>query len=132
DRDGDEAVSRECRAEPSEIRRRTAETVGQENQGTPGPRRMRRIARGAASTIEREDGRPDPLRFLARLGSGRVPDYCAECVCLGAAPIVWLDWDKISRGDADLEDSVGARRENPHREEDQRQRQKPQPACPNA
>src|SRR5262245_4498992 len=94
-----------------------------------GPLRMRRIARGAASAIEREDGRPDPLRFLARLGCGWVPNHCAECVCLGAAPIIWLDWDKISHSDADHEDSVGPRG-NPHREEDQRQRQKPHSACP--
>src|SRR5215467_1283857 len=86
-----------------------------------GPRRMRRIARGAASAIEREDGRPDPLRFLARLGCGWVPDHCAECVCLGAAPIIWLDWHKISRSDADLEDSVGPRG-SPRRDED-RQRE---------
>src|SRR5262245_40934374 len=95
-----------------------------------GPRRMRRIARGAARAIEREDGRPDPLRFLARLGCGWVPDYCAEGVCLGAAPIIWLDWDKISRSYADLQDSVGPRR-NARRQEDQRQRQKPHSACPN-
>src|SRR5262245_37859324 len=117
DRDDDKAVRCECCAEPSEIGRRTAETVGQENQRTPGPCRMRRIARGAASAIERKDGRPDPLRFLARLGCGRIPDRCAECVCLGTAPVVWFDWDKILRSDADLEDAVGPR-ENHRREED--------------
>src|SRR5258708_1924221 len=86
-----------------------AVTVGGESERRRGPRRGRRIARGAAGAEERDDGRPDPLRFLARVDSGRVPDYHAECMCLGAAPIVRLGWDKISRGDADLEDSVGAR-----------------------
>src|SRR5499427_1249205 len=81
-----------------------------------GPRRMWRIARGAASAIEREDGRPDPLRFLARLGCGWVPDHCAECVCLGAAPIIWLDWDKISLATPTLK-TASARAGTPSRGE---------------
>ena len=108
DCDDDEAVrgERSARRRPG---RRAAVAVGQEVGGRPGPRRGRRIARGAAGAEERDDGRPDPLPFLARVGCGRVPDHRAECMCLGAAPIVRLGWDKISRGDADLEDSVGAR-----------------------
>ena len=59
---------------------------------------------------EREDGRPDPLRFLARVGSGWVPDYRAESVCLGATPIIRLSRNKIARGETNLEYSVvGAR-----------------------
>src|SRR5262249_18371491 len=129
ERNRDEAVRRERRAEPPEIGRRAAETVGEEDQRTPGPRRVRRVACGGAGAIEREEGRPDPLGFLARLGRGRVPDHRAECVCLGPAPIVWLDWDKISRGDADLKHSVGA--SGAYRcKENQRQRQKPHSAWP--
>src|SRR5258708_7274014 len=92
DCDDDKAVRRECRAEPSECGRCVAVTVGQEKERTLGPRRGRRIARGAAGAEERDDGRPDPLRFLARVDSGRVPDYHAERMCLGAAPIVKLGW----------------------------------------
>src|SRR5262245_18035462 len=62
------------------------------------------------------------------LGCGRVPDHRAERVRLGAAPIVWLDWDKISRGDADLKGSVGRAALTAARRI--RQRQKPHPACP--
>src|SRR5262244_3177524 len=47
-----------------------------------GPLRMRRIARGAASAIEREDGRPDPLRFLARLGCGRGYQIIERSACV--------------------------------------------------
>jgi len=87
------------------------------------------LARGAAGAQERDDGRPDPLRLLARVGCGRVPHHRAECMCLRAAPIVRLSWDKISRGDADVEDRVGAR--DIYRcKEDQRQRQKPHPTYP--
>ncbi len=104
-------------------------TVGQENERTSGPRGGRCIARGAAGAQERDDGRPDPLRLLARVGCGRVPHHRAECMCLRAAPIVRLSWDKISRGDADVEDRVGAR--DIYRcKEDQRQRQKPHPTYP--
>src|SRR5262249_55797969 len=52
DRDGNKTVRRQCRAEPSEIGRRTAETVRQEYQRPPGPRRVRRIGCGAASAVE--------------------------------------------------------------------------------
>jgi hypothetical protein len=76
----------------------------------PRPRCRLRVARGPAGAEEREDGRPDPLRFLARVGSGWVPDYRAESVCLGAAPIIRLSRNKIARGETDLEYIVvGAR-----------------------
>src|SRR5262249_17790131 len=129
DRDGDEAVRRECRAEPCKPRRHATATVGQENERASGPRRGRHIARGATGADERDYGWPNPLRFLARVSCGRVPDHRAEGVCLGTAPIVRLSWDKISRGDADPEDSVGPR--NIYRnEEDQCCRQKPHPTRP--
>ena len=58
DCDDDEAVRRECRAEPCESGRCAAVTVGQENERTPGPRRGRRIGRGAAGAEEWKMGGP--------------------------------------------------------------------------
>ena len=126
DGDDDEAVRRQCCTEPGEFGCHAAVAVGQQNEWTPGPCRRRRIARGAAGADERNDCWPDPLRFLARVEGGRVPDHRAERVRAGAAPIVGLGRDEIARGDAGLEDSVGLRNIE-HCEEDQRERQQPHP-----
>jgi hypothetical protein len=128
DCDGNESVRCERRAEPGESGRYAAGTVRQDNKRTPGPRRGHRIARGTAGAEEWHDRGADPLRLLARVGIGRVPDHRAECMCLDAAPIIRLGRKKISRRDADLEDVVGAR-DIYHCEKDQRQRQKPRPRC---
>src|SRR5262245_36690976 len=74
-----------------------------------GARCGRRIGSGVARAEEGNDRRPNPLWCLARVGHGRVPDHSVECMCLGTAPIIRFGWDKISRGDADLEHSITAR-----------------------
>lgn len=117
DCDDDEAVRGERRAEPRKLGRHAAVAVGQHNQRTPWPRCRRCIARGVAGAEERDDARPDPLRFLPRVTRGRVPDRDAKRVDLSAAPIVGLGRDKISDGDADPGDSFGMCRTE-HREED--------------
>src|SRR6185437_2583730 len=125
DCDDDKAAPRECRAEPGELERCAAVTVGQDDERTPGSRCRLRITRGVAGAEERDDARPDPLRSLARVRWGRIPDRRAERMCLGAAPIVRLGGNKITRGQTDLKDRVLCARNIWCREKDQPQGQKP-------
>ena len=92
---------------------------------TPGSRCWLRIARRVASAEQRDDARPGPLRSLARVRFGRIPDRRAERMCFGAAPIVKLSGNKITRGKTDLKDRVLCARNIWCREKDQAQGQKP-------